>query len=134
MKLRKEAFFIPAFIIIIYLFEKSYINFFNDRSLHFIVEFISLFIVGLFIGVDKTVLNNHDKNKKIDIIRMIFTVVPILVLMFFTFGIYFIFIPVIMEKIKLPSIIISLTSISMYNQVGLVLLGYFITSSIKLQK
>jgi len=78
----------------------------------------------LFIGAEKLLFCKQNNTLKLDLKRMLFTVVPLLVLLFFTIGI-----PLLITNFILYPIIIRLMDIALFNHIGFVLLGYFITSS-----
>lgn len=125
MKLKKEILYVPIYLIVIYLFE-SFLKF-EDKNLHFIVEFICLFLTGIFIGIDKEFLTNQISKIGFDKVRFILTFVPLSVFLLILIGNYFV------QNTKLPYFLVRLQGIIMYKQVGMVLVGYFLTSSIKLE-
>lgn len=128
MKLRKEVLYVPIYIVLIYLFEKLF--YFKDRNLHYIVEFLCLFIAGVLIGLDKDLFNNKFKEVKFDKVKFLITFVPLFVFLFVLIGIDFLaFFG--FGNIKLPNFIVILQGIIMYKQVGMVLLGYFLSSNVK---
>ena len=98
--------------------------------MHYVVEFISLFITGLLIGIDKRTVCNHKRKIILDKERLMMTFVPLIFILFIIFGANFIGLSGA-KNILLYSFLNTLTGIIMYKQVGMVLLGYFITSSMK---
>ncbi|HEY5584684.1 MAG TPA: hypothetical protein VIK78_09365 [Ruminiclostridium sp.] len=124
MRLRKEILYVPGFLIFAYLLEKLNLVLFNDR--HFIVwfQYAFLFFTGLFIGAEKVLFCRQNNILKFDLKRMLITVVPLLVILFFTIGG-----PLLITDFIIYPITIRLMNIALFNHIGFVLSGYFITSS-----
>ncbi len=105
MKLRKQVFYVPIYIVLIYLFERLF--YFKDRNLHYIVEFLCLFIAGVLIGLNKDLLNNKSKNVKFDKVRFLITFIPLFVVLFVLIGLNFL-VFIGFDNIMLPNFIVIL--------------------------
>lgn len=129
MKINKEVLYVPVFLIFIYFLEIFFISDNKDRSLHYSLEFLCLFLTGIFIGLENKIVIGCKWKIAFNIKRFVITFLPISLILLISFCISIGSLLGI-EDIKLPHFIIPLVTTVMYKQVGMVLLGYFITSSL----
>lgn len=130
MKITKEVFYVPVFLVLVYVLVSLFYSY-NGNS-HFILEFICLFITGIFIGIEKNIVHGPKWRISFNLKRLLLTFVPLVIVMIIVFGMSIInFLGI--ESINLPYIFMILESNIIYKQVGVVLLGYFLTSNITYQ-
>lgn len=129
MKIAKEVFYIPAFLVLIYLYDMIFAT--SNQISHYVLEFICLFFTGILIGFEKNIVFDSKWKFLFNVKRFFITFMPLFCMMLIVFWMGIIYLTGI-TFINLPNIFTFLERIVMYKQVGSVLLGYFITSNIEL--
>jgi len=131
MKLKREILCFPIAVILVYFF---YLNMgvpLREKHLYFLFEFLCMFLLGLFLGMEKLVDIKEKGKLRFNLGRFLFGCIPPIIFLFFSIGIYGVLaLGIIEDGPTWTSKFIDISlGLGLNSQLACLWLGYFTSSS-----